>query len=613
MEKKYGNHLIILGLFLIVALSAYLRLSGITWGMKGGYGHYLSFQPDEYISIRGMLPIKPLAGKMRAPDAYFEGTFNYYLWAIPEMLHELWGGVRPMPMENMPSSKVEFILLSGRLMTVAFDLTALILLFAVITEMTGQRLGALFGALLYGIFPMQVIYSHFMRTHVLSNLLCVAVIWLSLKVMQRRRWWLFVITGVVAGLAATTRYPVGTVLSIPCFFLLFQNDRTEAPWPRRLRKAIGGLLTGPLWLLLAGFVIGVFLGEPMLFLDFRKVVDEVSFQTSHYSPPGARNPFDLAPIWTYFSVLVPYATYPLLWVVIYFSALYVILCRRFLHIGIPLCLFVAFYSYPMAKSYINIFARQVMILLPVFCIFAGLAFEDMLPKLLKRRLMFALVMILVVLLVIPTILFDFAYDHAMRRGDVREMLCGDMRELIKDRSTTIIAVSENGAYFYTAMPAVFPLKSNNVAVQLQSSFTAPADFFVMGFERPLAENWRDFRIRQVESGGAFRFMKAYSRAPTILAKRWDLSNFPPDMTYPFPTILLFRNVTSPSNGVEKTDGIWLGVPSLTVPPRSSDVFAKSGIWSDTVEKQIAEVALAYETQPKRISELQAQGEGTNGH
>ena len=77
----------------------------------------------------------------------------------------------------------------------------------------------------------------------------------------------------------------------------------------------------------------------MLFLDFRRAVDEVLFQTSHYSPPRARNPFDLAPIWTYFSVLVPYATYPLLWVMIYFAALYVILCRRFRHIGIPLCLF----------------------------------------------------------------------------------------------------------------------------------------------------------------------------------------------------------------------------------------------------------------------------------
>ena len=244
-------------------------------------------------------------------------------------------------------------------------------------------------------------------------------------------------------------------------------------------------------------------------------------------------------------MLIPYATYPLLWVVIYFSAVYAILRRPFRHIAIPLCLFVALYSYPMAKSYSIIFARQVMILLPVFCIFAGLAFGDILPKLLKRRLMFALVMILVVLLVIPTILFDGAYGRAMRRRDVREMLRNDMRELIKDRSSTSIAVSERGCYFYTAMPAVFPLKRNNVAVQLESSLTVPADFFVMAFERPLTENSRESTIRQVESGGAFRFIKAYSRAPTILGKRLDLSNFPPDMTYPFPTILLFRNVTEP--------------------------------------------------------------------
>jgi hypothetical protein len=515
--------------------------------MKSGYGHYLNFQPDEYISIRGMLPIKPLAGRLRAPDAYFEGTFNYYLWAVPEMLRELWAGARPIPGENMPSGHVKFILLCGRLMTVAFDLAVLILLFMVVIEVTGQHLGALFAALLYGVFPMQVIYSHFMRSHVLSNLLCVLVIWLSLKALQYRRWWLVVITGVVAGLAATTRYPIGVVLSVPCLLLLFDNDRANDPWPRRLRKAIGDLLSGPLWLLMAGFAIGSFLGEPMLFLDFRRVVHEIAFQMSHYgnAPPGARNPFDLAPIWAYFSVLIPYATYPLLWVVIYFSAVYVILRRSFHYIVVPLCLFVALYSYPMAKSYSTNFARQVMILLPVFCIFAGLAFGDILSKLLKRRFLFALVMIVIGLLLIPTIAFDFAYDRAMRRQDVREVLRGDMREVIKDRSSTSIAVSEVGCYFYTAMPAVFPLKSNNVAVQLESSLTPPADFFVMGFERPLTENSRISTISEVERGGAFRFMKEYSCPPTILGKSLDLSDFPPDMTYPFPTIFLFRNVTEP--------------------------------------------------------------------
>jgi hypothetical protein len=545
MEKKKSSRLVILSLLLVVSLSAYLRLTGITWGMNSGYDHYLNFHPDEFISIQGMLPISLLAGKLQAPSAYFEGTFNYYLWAVPEMLYELCGGACPIVGQNLPAGQFKFILLSGRLMSVAFDLTTLVLLFAVIREITGQPLGAFFGAFLYGVFPMQVIYSHFMRTYALSNLLCVLVIWLSLKALKRRRWLLFVITGVAAGLAATTRYSTAIVLSIPCLFILFQNYGNREPWLQRFGKSTAYLLTGPLWLLAGGFVLGVFAGEPMLIFDFKRVVEAVSFEMSHYAPPGARNPFDLAPIWRYLSVLIPHATYPLLWVLIYLSTLYVILRPSFWPIVVPLCLFAALYTYSMAKNYMDLFARLVMLLLPVFCIFAGMAFGDILSKLFKRRLLFALVMILILLLIMPTILFDWAYGRAMRGRDVREMLRNDMGELIKDRSSTSIAVSEGGYYFYTAMPAVLPLKSNNVAVQLESSLTAQADFFVMGFGWPLAENSLNSTIRQVESGGPFRFMKAYSRAPSVLGKRLDLSNFPPDMTYPFPTILLFRRLTTP--------------------------------------------------------------------
>ena len=320
MEKRKNRRLIVLGLLLIVSLSAYLRLSGITWASDAGYGHYLNYQPDEFISIRGMLPINLLAGKLRAPDAYFEGTFNYYLWSLPETLRALCSGSRPSVEENVPGSQVKFILLSGRFMSVAFDLVTLILLFAVISEMTGQPLAGLVGALFYGVFPIQVIYSHFMRTHLLSNLLCVLVIWLSVKALKHRHLLLFAIAGVTAGLAAATRYPGCVVLCVPCFFILFQGCSGDRSWRRRFRESIAYLLSGPLWLLAGGFVLGLFIGWPMLFLDFRSVVREISFAMSYYGrfiPPGARNPFDLRPIWRYFSVLIPYATYPVLWLPIY--------------------------------------------------------------------------------------------------------------------------------------------------------------------------------------------------------------------------------------------------------------------------------------------------------
>ncbi len=544
MREKRSRRLIVLNLLLITGLSAYLRLSGITWGIESGYGHYINFQPDEFISIRGMLPIKPFAGKMRAPDAYFEGTFNYYLWALPEMLYELWGGTHPILGEDLPAGQFKFILLSGRLMTVAFDLATLILLFAIIREMTGRRLGALLGALLYGVFPMQVIYSHFMRTHVLSNLLCVLVIWLSMRALKHRHWWLFVIIGVVAGLGAATRYPMGIIVTIPCLFVLFEAHPGYETWYRRFQKNTLYLLSGPLWLLTGGFLLGLFVGEPMLFLDFHTVVHSILYDNLPYVPAGAGKLFDLKPIWKYFSVLIPYATYPILWLVIYLAALYVVVRRSLSHIVLPLCLFAALYTYPMAKGYIVVFARQVMLLLPVFCIFVGLAAERLFARISNRLLRSGLAALLI-LFILPTLLFDWAYDHAMQQRDVRDLLRQDLAELVKTQSSITIGVSDSGCYFYTAMPGVFPLKSEHVAVRLQQSSSTPADFFVMGFEKPLAENWRNLAIRQVESRGAFSFMKAYGHAPTVLGKRLDLSNFPPDMTYPFPTILLFRKVAKP--------------------------------------------------------------------
>src|SRR5438034_784243 len=78
------------GLFAgLVLLAAYLRVAGLTWGLNSGYGHDLNFQPDEFVSLRGVLELDLLAGHIKAPGAYFEGTLNYYLWAVPQALLKL--------------------------------------------------------------------------------------------------------------------------------------------------------------------------------------------------------------------------------------------------------------------------------------------------------------------------------------------------------------------------------------------------------------------------------------------------------------------------------------------------------------------------------------------
>src|SRR5438132_13866656 len=113
-------------------------------------------------------------------------------------------------------------------MSVLVDLCTIVIVFVAIREATRRFYPSLLGALCYAVLPMQVIYAHFMRTHILSNLLCALVIWLSLKLRQSQRWQLLLSVGLISGLGAATRYPVGIIVAIPCLYLLFDG---WSAWP----------------------------------------------------------------------------------------------------------------------------------------------------------------------------------------------------------------------------------------------------------------------------------------------------------------------------------------------------------------------------------------------
>ena len=47
----------------MLLLGAYLRVAGLTWGLNSGYGQDLNFQPDEFVSLRGVLQLDLLTGR----------------------------------------------------------------------------------------------------------------------------------------------------------------------------------------------------------------------------------------------------------------------------------------------------------------------------------------------------------------------------------------------------------------------------------------------------------------------------------------------------------------------------------------------------------------------
>ena len=87
--------------------------------------------------------------------------------------------------------------------------------------------------------------------------------------------------------------------------------------------------------------------------------------------------------------------------------------------------------------------------------------------------------------------------------------------------------------------AADPLKRDKVIVQLQDP-GQKADFFLVGFTGQIDPAQMNATIRGVEAQGKFKYEKSYSVRAKIFGRDLQLGQFPSDMAYPFPTILLFR-------------------------------------------------------------------------
>jgi hypothetical protein len=525
----------------LLLLSAYIRLTGLAWGVNGGYGHDRNFQPDEFVSLRGVRQLDLLHGRISCPGAYFEGTFNYYLWAVPQALLNLFGKEEVPLTDSTDGKDISNLLYICRWMSVIFDLCTIVIVFLAIREATQNFYPSLFGALCYAAVPMQVIYAHFMRTHILTNLLCALVIWLSFK-LRKSRQQLLITAGFISGLAMATRYPAGMIVVVPCLYLLF-NGSDNSPYRRtRFWESAKAFIVGPVWLIALGFLIGLFLGHPMLFLNPSSVINAITSETLKYASLqefSASRLANLSVVWGYLTYLIPYAMYPLLWVMFYCLILYLVFRRSLYSRSLPLLIFSFLYLYFMGKGYLGpFFARATMLLFPGFCILAGLACNDLLSRF-KNKPTVTLVLAGALLLVVgPSVLFDVAYACAMRHKDTRLVLRKDLQALIGKTPATI-SISRLGPYFYTVMPATAPLKSDKVTVQLQEPWQK-ADFFLVGLPRQTRLVHTNAIIRAIEAQGVFKYEKSYNVPVEIFGQQFNLARFPQDMTYPFPMILLFR-------------------------------------------------------------------------
>ena len=225
--------LIALGTLIVVALG--LRLVGIDFGRPYVY------HPDEWVVAKPGMLMAEYNG-WNPHQFLYPSALMYAMKAIAVAVHEVTGAPYAAPIaygfdslayrqyfEAIPE-QFDFYL-AGRFLVAVIGSLTVALVFAAGRALTSSA-GGLAAAAVAALAPLAVVHAHYLTTDVPSAL-CVALA-LLLTILGRDGGRLLIAAGLVAGLAASTKYNAGAVVIAPVWVAL----ALPLPWSARLRIAV---------------------------------------------------------------------------------------------------------------------------------------------------------------------------------------------------------------------------------------------------------------------------------------------------------------------------------------------------------------------------------------
>lgn len=527
----------LVALLAIVALGLALRLEGIRWGIPTPQNPHTLFHPDEPFSMKALSEMNWVRGPARQISTLTgqrDGTVGYYLWTGEALVLRALGMIRVMP-HQMAIGSVDYfkMIFYGRCFGAVFNALGIAFVFFSLTNVTRGHRAALFGAFIFAIIPFECFYAHYMRPHVMGDaFLAFALFAATLAVRKNTKLtWLF--AGVAFGLATACRYNIAPFLAVPYFFRVAMN-RNEKWWWRLVNR--DAVLLG------VGAVLGFFVGDPAMILDYATVRPYLATQAGYVAKDefSLAKLLDLSRVWTYVGELLRFGTLPLLWVVFYASCAYGALARGVRRLAWPLLAAIAIYLYPMAKGYADpVFIRALLPLFPVLAFMSGLVFDDICARY-GRGVRYTAVA-LTSCIAVATLVYDWAYVSAMGRGDARLSLA----KLLKQQRTGYRIGEDVGYYNYFTINAVTDHLPGVRYVEQphwydKGSPTEAVDYVIhydFQFQDAITNAPRN---RLMIEDPRFRFMGRIENPIQFGPIRFDTLGYPHDLNYPFPRLYLYR-------------------------------------------------------------------------
>jgi Dolichyl-phosphate-mannose-protein mannosyltransferase len=193
-----------------VAVAAGLAVWSLDFGLP-----YL-FRPDEEVMIGRAVHI--VLDRTLDPMFYNYPPLAFYLFAAAVAVAGLVPGHPLGPATQVDPSAAY---LAGRALSAVAFATSVGFVFATGSAVHG-RAGGFVGAICLAFAPLAVREAHFATIDGIAMALVAAAIWAGARAASRRA---FLLAGVLAGLAADTRYTSGLVAVVPLVMALFGADR----------------------------------------------------------------------------------------------------------------------------------------------------------------------------------------------------------------------------------------------------------------------------------------------------------------------------------------------------------------------------------------------------
>ncbi len=277
-----------IGLTAVLLLAAGFRAFGIYSGLP------FLYDPDEavFVSRAGsMLANRDLNPHFFGHPGTTTITLLAVLYALIFLAGSLFGayhGTESFKTAYYQDPTVFY--LSGRILFAVFGIASVFLLYRTARRAFGPAVG-LMSALILALYPVHVEFSRLIRTDILMTFLLLVVLRYCVDILEKQDGRSHFMAGFFLGLAVATKYPaaIGASLIIAAAFL---GNPKSVSAVRLL------LISG------AACILGMFIGSPFLFIDFRSVLSDFRAENVNMTLGGAGEGFFANLLWyARFSIL----------------------------------------------------------------------------------------------------------------------------------------------------------------------------------------------------------------------------------------------------------------------------------------------------------------------